>query len=208
MGEDFHLHKKFDTPYAFLALLRVVSSDHSVKFRVIDVPTLSVSKLKQAMNERERQDIVYQMVESDILGEKKVASFSVIKSHVKLNQPVSDVVFGESHYFGLGPSRCYRNYQQLVLPLRTQEILNHRKNTDQELMDTVDEICIQAMTYFTLFESRKFREKLRDSREQFQALPLENQFKDKKLVRPGKKTVLLKIMQALHANASTRDLKK
>lgn len=113
----------------------------------------------------------------EILSESKVVSFEVVVSHVHLNQLVRDTVFGPAHYFGLGPFRYVRNFHQLVLPFKDQEILVKRTPTDEELNTVFEDICWQVENYFAVFDINGFRNALKKSIDKFEQLPIENVFK-------------------------------
>lgn len=192
----------------YLAILKITEKKAET-YRVVGVPTLYMSQLATARSHSVEAEkaLLKSLMAPEILSESKVVSFEVVVSHVHLNQLVRDTVFGPAHYFGLGPFRYVRNFHQLVLPFKDQEILVKRTPTDEELNTVFEDICWQVENYFAVFDINGFRNALKKSIDKFEQLPIENVFKDKKLVTQGKKEVLAFVMQGLHANASYRNLK-
>lgn len=197
----------------YLAIVRV--NGKSPSFKVVGVRTNVLERLRQlqyksglTLNQATKQVLMPQF--TDAKG--KVKDFDVLLPEVYLHQRVEDIVDGKRYQFGLNTNTYYRNFQQLVLPLRLQIELQFSKEDLRKdtLMKIFDEICAQMEKYFELYSKvNNFTGILVNSREAFSKLPIQD-VRDVhgKVIQPGMKSTLIDIMMGLHSNMARKSLKQ
>ncbi|WP_236002677.1 type II CRISPR RNA-guided endonuclease Cas9 [Levilactobacillus wangkuiensis] len=194
---------------AYLAIVKVHEKTDYLKVMGVPIRCLTDLKAARQQGKQAEKDLLKKIFLPEFTKKSgKTTDFEMLDSHIYLHQRIRDVVYGKKHEFALGTNTYYRNLQQLVLPLGSQQVLLSPRSSSDELVKVYDEICTQAMGYFSLYDRNKFRQSLVDHRDNFVGLPRENQVDEKgKIVQVGQKVILQRIMVGLHANASRSDLK-
>lgn len=181
----------------YLAIVRVHHKG-IVKYLVMRVPVRWISYL-QKLSDSQQKAFLSKQYAKILVSRGKAIPFEVVAPHVYQEQTVADNIHDQKHRFSLGTNTYYHNQQQLVLPLDMQRNLQKHQPDDQELMAVYEAICQQVEVYFPLYELNRFKTKLLAAREKLSALSVADTKKGSKVIL-GKKSVLIRLLQGLHAN--------
>ncbi len=97
------------------------------------------------------------------------------------------------------------NEQELVLDKSDIKILNGAikvNNSNKQVINLFNHILEQVNQYFPVYDIYKSREVLNSSKEIFENLTWNDQWRNRKLINVGQKTILNRILIGLHANAA------
>lgn len=206
---------------AYMAIVKVIKGK-KIAYKVVGVPTSALVQLAGIEHgSQEELNRLYDVLKPQFTQLKKnnktgeisetVSKFEIVIPRVKYQQLVED----DDKLFMIGSDTYPYNAQQLVLSEGALKVINnvYRKgeNSDKQesykLDDVYDEIIIAMKKYFPLYDNRGFREKVAEGKSTFENLPISNEFKNGKLTKIGKKEVINRMLQGLHANATMTDLK-
>ncbi|WP_160171724.1 type II CRISPR RNA-guided endonuclease Cas9 [Secundilactobacillus oryzae] len=196
---------------AFMAIVKVTKGKKT-KYLVVGVPTAAISQL-QGMDVKSSQytEKIYNILSPKLLS--KNDDFEVIVPKVRYRQLILD----NNQLFTLGSDTYKYNARQLVLSNEVLAVINRDKSfidkklseeaENQALNDAFDEIVVAMDKHFDLYDKNGFREKVKAGKQRFEELPVSLFSEDKENEGITKRTVLKRILQGLHANATTSDLK-
>lgn len=193
------------------------------KFKVVGIPIRSLSKLKrlEKTNRTAYLDELHNIIAERTAkfktnrktGEKvkTYTDFNIIVPKVMYRQLIID---GDLKYT-LGSSTYQYNARQLVLSEKSMKILNTDfskvsssvDEQNKQLMFVYDDILDKVNKYMPLYDQRSYRKKLNDGINIFKQLPPYSEYESGKKVKIGKNEVLKNILQGLHADATTSNLK-
>ncbi len=188
---------------SYMAIIKI-KKGKAEQYQLVGIPTLALSKLENAHDESEKNKILKNIIQKE---RGKKFDVNIIVNKIRFEQLVLD----KNSYFMIGGDTTIHNAQQLVLNQTDMKALNYTasdlKSIDndklsQELITIFDDIIDQITNYFKVYDIRRFREKLVNSRDTFIQLPNTDQWDGTKLIQTGKHSTLIKITQALHANGS------
>lgn len=118
------------------------------------------------------------------------------------------VIYDGTDHLMLGSSKYKYSTKQLVLSDQSMKILSSTGEfSNEELIKVFDEIMYIVNKNFSLYDTRGFRDKLNNARENFIKLPNKTLFEKGKLKQHSKLEILRQILIGLHTNASQGDLK-
>lgn len=184
---------------AFMTVVRI-EAKNSAKYQVVGIPVRALQTLDKALQqgEAEYQKRLNQLIEQK-LGKKE---FKVVLSHL----PFGQLIIDGNKQFTLGSANYRHNFKQLYLSEQSLKLLANNfaeirklgKVNDQSnaLVGVFDEIVSQMDKGYDLYDQRNNREKVKNGRELFLALP--NFDDDSK--KSSKVAVIIKLLQGLHAN--------
>lgn len=209
---------------AYMAIVKLMKGKQTT-YKVVGVPTTALIKLANVEHgSQEELDRLYEILRPEFTHQKKnrktgkitqsVDDFEIVVPRVKYQQLVLD----EGKLFMIGSDTYRYNAQQLVLSNDAIKAINNVQPKDKKeklpidmdnerLIAAFDEIMAKINKFFPMYDINQFRSKLNASRDVFLELPVEDQWKDRKLIQVGKRTILIRILQGLHANATFTDLK-
>lgn len=188
---------------AYMAIVRIKAKKGDT-YKVVGVPRKEVDALSRIKLLDESQ---YRKNLKNILAinlNKSLNKFDVILDKVKYRQVIYD---GTDHLM-LGSSKYKYSTKQLVLSDQSMKILSSNGEfSNEELIKVFDEIMYIVNKNFSLYDTRGFRDKLNNARENFIKLPNKTLFEKGKLKQHSKLEILKQILIGLHANAGRGDLK-
>lgn len=195
---------------AYMAIVKTQKGKQE-QYRVTGVPVAALSKLSQYPEESsERRQALKEIIQKNFDTKTKV---QIIISKVLYNQLILD----NKCLFALGSDTYRYNAQQLVLSNNDLAVINSKKSVVQEMgteqraqdLDRVyQNILKQVDRYFPMYDINKFRENLHSGYNKFINLNNRDIWNNNKIEEIGKLTVIVRILQGLHANATTSDLKQ
>ena len=157
----------------------------------------AIGKLKKAKKAGHYFETLQEILDSQVNTSKKKIDFRVLKAPIPYRQLVRD---GESKFL-LGSSTYKYNAKQLVLSNETMRIITgnfvEKDDRDKQLDQAYDEIVEKVDQYLPLFDMNGFRKKLREGKEKFSKLKIDE-----------KKNAIVKILDGLHDNAVRTKLKE
>lgn len=193
----------------FMALVKLIKRK-KITYRIAGIPTAELPKLLNLESDSDKgRKRVYDVLMSQF--ESKTDEFKVIVPKIRYHQLVLD----DGNLFFIGSHMEKHNAVQLVLSDSALASIpgSHSlpKNLDRSpdhilkgLDDAYDEIVSAMEKYFQLYDASKF--KLDETKKIYQNLPVRDTYKDGKVIETGQQTILSRIVQALHANATRTDL--
>ncbi|MBF7121861.1 type II CRISPR RNA-guided endonuclease Cas9 [Pediococcus pentosaceus] len=188
---------------AYMAIVRIKAKKGDT-YKVVGVPRKEVDALSRIKLLDESQ---YRKNLKNILAinlNKSLNKFDVVLDKVKYRQVIYD---GTDHLM-LGSSKYKYSTKQLVLSDQSMKILSSTGEfSNEELIKVFDEIMHIVNKDFSLYDTRGFRDKLNNARENFIKLPNKTLFEKGKLKQHSKLEILKQILIGLHANAGRGDLK-
>ncbi|WP_440971453.1 type II CRISPR RNA-guided endonuclease Cas9 [Pediococcus pentosaceus] len=188
---------------AYMAIVRIKAKKGDT-YKVVGVPRKEVDALSRIKLLDESQ---YHKNLKNILAinlNKSLNKFDVVLDKVKYRQVIYD---GTDHLM-LGSSKYKYSTKQLVLSDQSMKILSSTGEfSNEELIKVFDEIMHIVNKDFSLYDTRGFRDKLNNARENFIKLPNKTLFEKGKLKQHSKLEILKQILIGLHANAGRGDLK-
>lgn len=208
---------------AYMAIVKVTKGKKTV-YKVVGVPTAALVKLANVKKgSQEELDSLYEILRPQFLHQEKnkktgevisetVDKFEIVVAKVKYQQLIND----DKKLFMVGSNTYRYNAQQLVLSDNAVRAINNFKKKNEKLSDAednerlikvFDEIIVQMDKYFPMYDINQFREKLRQSRDAYIELPINDVWENNKLIQVGKRNTINRILQGLHANATFSDLK-
>lgn len=195
---------------AYLALVKVDKKRGS-EYRVVGIPMRAAAMLKASKNyDEDLRKVIEPMVMLDKNGKAKrgIEGFRVLVGKMPFKQAVLD---GNKKFMLTGTVDT-PNLKQLVLSQQNMKYIldyiedvdcrKHKfgdkvQNPDKCLLEVFDEIIEIVDKYFELFDSRDFREKLRNSRNKFI-----------KLEASKKADTILAILKGLQAKSTRATIKE
>lgn len=194
----------------YLALVKVDKKRGS-EYRVVGIPMRAAAMLKASKNyDEDLRKVIEPMVMFDKNGKAKrgIEGFRVLVGKMPFKQAVLD---GNKKFMLTGTVDT-PNLKQLVLSQQNMKYIldyiedvdcrKHKfgdkvQNPDKCLLEVFDEIIEIVDKYFELFDSRDFREKLRNSRNKFI-----------KLEASKKADTILAILKGLQAKSTRATIKE
>lgn len=180
----------------FLSLIKI-QDPKGDKYKIVGVPMTAIGKLKKAKKAGHYLETLREILDSQVNTSKKKIDFKVLKAPIPYRQLVSD---GESKFL-LGSSTYKYNAKQLVLTTETMRIITgnfvEKDDRDKQLDQAYDEIIRKVDQYLPLFDMNGFRKKLREGKEKFSKLKIDE-----------KQNAIVKILDGLHDNAVITNLKE
>ncbi|AMV60342.1 CRISPR-associated protein, Csn1 family [Pediococcus damnosus] len=208
---------------AYMTIVQITKKN-KVSYRVIGIPTLALARLNKLENDStENNGELYKIIKPQFTHYKvdkkngeiieTTDDFKIVVSKVRFQQLIDDA----GQFFMLASDTYKNNAQQLVISNNALKAINNTNITDcprddLERLDNLrldsafDEIVKKMDKYFSAYDANNFREKIRNSNLIFYQLPVEDQWENNKITELGKRTVLTRILQGLHANATTTDM--
>lgn len=193
---------------AFIAIVQIHAKKPQIK--IVNFPIRGLHKLAIARQNGEKAfcDCLHKWVAKRLERKKrKHKVFDIIIPKLLLNQLVID----GDEVFTLGSEAYQYNAKQLVLSDKSLKYLegnfqrvkqmNDVQKQNQVLLDIFDDIVNQMNKYYDLFDQRSNREKLTNGRPLFEKLPPFDIWQGRKVSQRGKSSILIDILQGLHANA-------
>ena len=177
----------------YLSIIRL-EDKKKVSFKVVGIPMrykAELDRLEKVDNSKYLHRL-NEIVAGRISAIEKKNGFKVILPKVHFKQLIADNV----GRFMLGSSADQHSAKQLVLSMRSVEVLADDDASDIELVAVYNEIVTKVNETFAIFDISNQREKLTQAVETFEKLDTED-----------KKECLLNILEGLHANSLRRKLK-
>jgi CRISPR-associated endonuclease Csn1 len=188
---------------AYMAIVRIKARKGDT-YKVVGVPRKegdALSRIK-LLDESKYHENLKNILAINL--NKSLNKFDVVLDKVKYRQVIYD---GTDHLM-LGSSKYKYSTKQLVLSDQSMKILSSTGEfSDEELIKVFDEIMYIVNKNFSLYDTRVFRDKLNNARENFIKLPNKTLFEKGKLKQHSKLEILKQILIGLHANAGRGDLK-
>ncbi len=188
---------------AYMAIVRIKARKGDT-YKVVGVPRKegdALSRIK-LLDESKYHENLKNILAINL--NKSLNKFDVVLDKVKYRQVIYD---GTDHLM-LGSSKYKYSTKQLVLSDQSMKILSSTGEfSDEELIKVFDEIMYIVNKNFSLYDTRGFRDKLNNARENFIKLPNKTLFEKGKLKQHSKLEILKQILIGLHANAGRGDLK-
>jgi CRISPR-associated endonuclease Csn1 len=188
---------------AYMAIVRIKARKGDT-YKVVGVPRKegdALSRIK-LLDESKYHENLKNILAINL--NKSLNKFDVVLDKVKYRQVIYD---GTDHLM-LGSSKYKYSTKQLVLSDQSMKILSSTGEfSDEELIKVFDEIMYIVNKNFSLYDTRGFRDKLNNARENFIKLPNKTLFEEGKLKQHSKLEILKQILIGLHANAGRGDLK-
>lgn len=196
-----------------LAYMAIVKTKKGKKeqYQVTGVPVSALTTLRQFKEDSPEQKQALEEIVRRNFDEK--TEVEIIVPKVLFNQLIVD----EKCRFMVGSDTYRYNAQQLVLSADDLEIINASHQDIQAMgpsiySEQLNQVYLNILTlvnkFFPMYDINKFRTKLHDGYEQFVELPNEDVWENNKLKSLGKRTIIVRILQGLHANATVVDLKQ
>lgn len=190
---------------AYLAIVKVTGKKAPF-YQVMRVPRRLADQLGRESMQQRKALLRDWFTPSFTNAKGKLTTFDVVVPHVREDQTVIDEIHGQRHRFSLGTNTYYHNQQQLVMSLDLQRMLTTKSENDEGLMTVYQQICQQVITYFPLYQLNKFQQKLVDAQDMLRQLPINNQKLEDGKVKLGKRVMITRILQGLHANPGVTKL--
>lgn len=188
---------------AYMAIVRIKARKGDT-YKVVGVPRKEVDALSRIklLDESKYHENLKNILAINL--NRSLNKFDVVLDKVKYRQVIYD---GTDHLM-LGSSKYKYSTKQLVLSDQSMKILSSTGEfSNEELIKVFDEIMYIVNKNFSLYDTRGFRDKLNNARENFIKLPNKTLFEKGKLKQHSKLEILRQILIGLHANASQGDLK-
>lgn len=206
---------------AYMTIVKVTKGK-KISYKVVGVPTAVLAKMAGVrQGSQEEQDKLYGVLKPQFTHQKEnkktgeitetVDKFDIIVPKVKYQQLVND----NGQLFMIGSDTLPYNAEQLVLSKESVQTINNpgikdegsdEESENKKLDNVYDEIVLCMNKYFPLYDNRGFRNSITNGKNKFLKLPIKNIYKNGKLINVGKREVINRILQGLHANASVTDL--
>lgn len=202
----------------FMTIVRI--NGRKPQYKLVSVPIIALHKLNLAMRDGKQSYLeclkstiapqLTVMTKDRKTGKRKpvIKNFDIVVSRVLFNQLIVD----DTDAFTLGSATVQHNAKQLILSDRSLKYLednfkrvkqmNDFQKQDQVLLDIFDDIVSQMNKYYSLFDQRSNREKLTNGRPLFEQLPPFDKWQGNKVVQRGKASIIMDVLQGLHANAA------
>ncbi|MDF7672722.1 type II CRISPR RNA-guided endonuclease Cas9 [Lactobacillus sp. ESL0701] len=186
---------------AYMAIVRIDKAKDTI-YKVVGVPMRALVDLKKAEKEGKYNQVLYEILKSSILLDKKgkdkkgIKGFTIVRGQVPYKQLVQD---GDKKFM-LGSSAYMYNAKQLTLSREAMRIVTNNFAVDEDrdklLLFAYDEILEKVDNFLPLYDINKFREKLHNGRDKFVALKIED-----------KQSTLKELLNGLHDNPVRGNLK-
>lgn len=207
---------------AYMAIVKVTKGKKTV-YKVVGVPTSALVKLAGVKKDSQGElDRLYNILRPQFVHQKvnrktgelseTVDKFDIVIPKVKYQQLIKD----EDILLMVGSDTLPYNAEQLVLSNESVKTLNNSKQKvdkysiekeNYDLEQVYDEIVFKVNKYFPLYDKNGFRNKLTQGKKLFKSLSILDKWENGKKLSDGKRSILNLILQGLHANATTTNLK-
>ncbi len=203
---------------AFMTIVRI--NGRKPQYKLVSVPIIALHRLNLAMRDVNQNYLeclksiiapqLTVMKKDRKTGKRKptIKNFDIVVPRLLFNQLIVD----GTDAFTLGSATVQHNAKQLILSDRSFKYLednfkcvkqmNDVQKQDQVLLDIFDDIVGQMNKYYSLFDQRSNREKLTNGRPLFEQLPPFDKRQGNKTVTRGKSSIIMDMLQGLHANAT------
>nr|WP_311134640.1 type II CRISPR RNA-guided endonuclease Cas9 [Pediococcus pentosaceus] len=188
---------------AYMAIVRIKARKGDT-YKVVGVPRKEVDALSRIklLDESKYHENLKNILAINL--NRSLNKFDVVLDKVKYWQ----VIYDGTDNLMLGSSKYKYSTKQLVLSDQSMKILSSTGEfSNEELIKVFDEVMYIVNKNFSLYDTRGFRDKLNNARENFIKLPNKTLFEKGKLKQHSKLEILRQILIGLHANASQGDLK-
>lgn len=193
---------------AYLCLVKIKNKSEYI-YRIFGVNTSWSSELKQIQDPTERLVRLEKLLTPQLTINKKkkgepvpvTKDFKIILPRILINQKF----YSRGQDISIASEFYLHNEQELVLDKSDIKILNGAikvNNSNKQVINLFNHILEQVNQYFPVYNIYKSREVLNSSKEIFENLTWNDQWRNRKLINVGQKTILNRILIGLHANAA------
>ncbi|WP_459128271.1 type II CRISPR RNA-guided endonuclease Cas9 [Latilactobacillus curvatus] len=193
---------------AYLCLVKIKNKSEYI-YRIFGVNTSWSSELKQIQDPAERLVRLEELLTPQLTINKKkkgepvpvTKDFKIILPRILINQKF----YSRGQDISIASEFYLHNEQELVLDKPDIKILNGAikvNNSNKQVINLFNHILEQVNQYFPVYDIYKSREVLNSSKEIFESLTWNDQWRNRKLINVGQKTILNRILIGLHANAA------
>lgn len=195
---------------AFMSIIRLKEKS-KVSYKVIGIPLRIINDIEKnkQIDIKKLTEFLHTKIDTQKVNKK---TGEIIKTKVPFEIIVQKLLFGQAvvdggQQFMLGSSTLPYNNEELYLSKDSiKKIVG--KDSKNNFVDVYDEILEAVNKYFPIYDTNKFRSKLKIARDKFVTLPEKDVYSDHKIQVNGQATVIQKILIGLHADAGVSDLKE